>query len=252
MIKAVILAAGRGSRMLSLTQDRPKCLVEFLGRPLLDWQLAALRQAGVEDIAVVTGYRREALSGFGLTEFHNPDWADTNMVSSLSCAGQWLAASPCLVCYADIVYRARAVRELLACDAPLAVAYDPDWLALWRTRFDDPLADAETFRLRDGHIVEIGGKPSTVEEIEGQYMGLLRFTPQSWQALEALRAGLDRRVRDRLDMTGALSRLIARGYPVRAVAARFPWAEFDSARDLERVERWVSDGGARFQGGQDA
>lgn len=236
MTKAVILAAGRGSRMLSLTEDRPKCLVEFRGRPLLEWQLAALRRAGVDDIAVVTGYRREALSRFGLVEFYNPDWATTNMVSSLSHAVDWLERGPCLVCYADIVYQAPAVRELLACDAPLAVAYDPDWLALWRARFDDPLSDAETFRLQDGLIVEIGGKPATVEEIEGQYMGLLRFTPESWRALDALRAELDRPARDRLDMTGALSRLIARGYPVRAVAARFPWAEFDSARDLDRAD----------------
>ena len=47
-MKAIILAAGRGSRLLSLTEDRPKCLVEAGGKPLLAWQIEALRGAGIQ------------------------------------------------------------------------------------------------------------------------------------------------------------------------------------------------------------
>lgn len=83
-MKAIILAAGRCSRMKDLTDDRPKCLVELRGKPLLEWQLIALRAAGISEIAIVTGYKRELLCNRGLHEFHNPRWADTNMVSSLA------------------------------------------------------------------------------------------------------------------------------------------------------------------------
>lgn len=79
-MKAIILAAGRGSRMKGLTDQKPKCLVELRGKTLLEWQLKALREAGVSEIAVVTGYRRELLAAYGLTEFHNPRWAETNML----------------------------------------------------------------------------------------------------------------------------------------------------------------------------
>jgi hypothetical protein len=76
------------------------------------------------------------------------------------------------------LYSADAVRSLIDCLAPLAVAYDPAWLALWTRRFGDPLLDAETFRLDpSGHLLEIGNKPQRVEEVQGQYMGLLRFYP---------------------------------------------------------------------------
>lgn len=235
-MKAIILAAGRGSRMKALTQDRPKCLVEYGGRPLLSWQLEALRSAGVEEIAVVTGYQREMMAGLGLREFHNPRWEETNMVASLACAEQWLAGGPCLVSYSDIVYERSAVEALLGSSWELTVAYDPDWLPLWQARFGDPLLDAETFRIDvSSRIREIGLKPSTVAEIQGQYMGLLRFSPAAWEAMRSMRAGLEPALRDRLDMTGALQRLILSGYAVHGLPVRCRWAEFDSAEDLRRV-----------------
>jgi len=61
-MKAIILAAGRGSRMKNLTDERPKCLVELRGNPLLDWQLAALLEAGIDRIAIDTGYRQNRAS----------------------------------------------------------------------------------------------------------------------------------------------------------------------------------------------
>ena len=101
-MKAIILAAGRGSRMKHLTDTQPKCLVELNGKSLLDWQLKALRDAGITEIAIVTGYRRQLLVNRGLIEFYNPRWAETNMVSSLACADEWLTTEPCIVSYSDI------------------------------------------------------------------------------------------------------------------------------------------------------
>lgn len=233
-MKAIILAAGRGSRMQSMTEANPKCLVELHGEPLLHHQLRSLREAGIEEVAIVTGYRSDMLQGYGDHQFHNPRWAETNMVSSLATASEWLRAGPCIVSYSDIFYESGAVRLLMESDSPLAIVYDPDWERLWRDRFGDPLLDAETFRLGEGDaLTEIGGKPETVDEIEGQYMGLLRFTPQAWEDFEAMRQALSDQRRDKLDMTSALQNTIDRGnIPVTAIAYRGSWGEIDSAEDL--------------------
>jgi choline kinase len=238
-MKALILAAGRGSRMKDMTDDRPKCLVELRGRALLDWQLAALRGGGIGDIGIVTGYRRELLAGRGLVEFHNPRWEQTNMVTSLESADAWLAAEPCIVSYSDIFFDASAVASLVASSADLAVTYDPHWLAQWRKRFADPLSDAETFRLNaDGSLKEIGNKPETVEEVEGQYMGLLRFTPAGWGEVRRLRSELEPAVRDRMHMTGTLQKIIEAGrVPVHAVRYAGEWGEVDSQDDLRALSQ---------------
>ena len=79
-MKAIILAAGRGSRMNELTYDKPKCLIEINGKTLLDWQLEAIKSVGINEIGIVTGYKREMLSVYKLIEFYNPNWETSQMV----------------------------------------------------------------------------------------------------------------------------------------------------------------------------
>lgn len=246
-MKAIILAAGRGSRMGELTSDGPKCLVPLAGRPLLEWQCAALRAGGVTEIAAVSGYRQESLLGRGLTRlFENPRWAESNMVTSLSCAAAWLRDGPVLISYSDIFYPAELVRALRAVTGPsITLAYDPFWRDLWDRRFPDPLSDAETFRIGpDGCLLDIGRTPSGYEEVEGQYMGLFRMTPEGWQAIEALRATLPPDQQDRMHMTGTLSALLGRGEVIRTVPVAAPgvWGEVDSATDRSVYEQGIAAG----------
>ncbi len=225
--------------MQNMTDDRPKCLLELRDKSLLDWGIDSLTEAGITEIAIVTGYKREMLAGRTTTEFNNPRWMETNMVSSLACAQTWLRSEPCIVAYSDIFYEASAVASLMTLNADLAITYDPNWLALWTQRFGDPLLDAETFRLRaDGTLAEIGNKPKSVEEIEGQYMGLLRFTPLGWAEVERIRSSLTQEARDRMHMTGTLNEVIgAERIPIAAAAYSRPWGEVDFADDLRFYEK---------------
>lgn len=235
-MRAIILAAGRGSRMKNLTETRPKCLVELHGKALLDWQLEVLYSAGIKEIAVVTGYKRELLANRGLTEFYNPRWAVTNMVTSLACAESWLQDQPCIVSYSDIFYKISAIQSLMTCNANLAVTYDPNWLVLWMQRFGDPLLDAETFRLKPGSqlLDDIGEKPNSIEQIQGQYMGLLRLTPEAWFEINRIRGNLNESERDSMHMTGTLKRVIDAGnVEICAVPYTCEWGEIDSESDLE-------------------
>ena len=233
-MRAIILAAGRGRRMKGLTDDRPKCLIDVQGKPLLGWQLESLRQAGITQIGIVTGYKRELLTGWGLEEFHNPSWANTNMVSSLACAAAWLESDVCIVSYSDIFYGKEAAEVLMKSTAALALTYDIGWQTLWTKRFGDPLLDAETFRIAsDGTLLEIGNKPGSLDEIQGQYMGLLRFAPEGWREIERIRAGLEPVERDNMHMTGTLQRVIEAGR-IRVIGLPYSgrWGEVDSAEDL--------------------
>lgn len=241
-MKAIILAAGRGSRMKDLTDDRPKCMVELDGETLLSRQIRTLRSSGASEIAVVTGYRRDMLADQADREFHNPRWAETNMVSSLATAAEWLQQAPCIISYSDIFYGADAVRQLSESYAPLAITYDPNWQDLWTRRFGDPLLDAETFRIAaDGNILEIGKRPSKLDEIEGQFMGLLRFTPEAWHELDTMRMKMSDDARDKLDMTGALQRIIERGnLGVKGIRLSGDWGEVDSADDLRVYQSALS------------
>jgi choline kinase len=244
MMRAVILAAGRGSRLGHLGDDRPKCLVELEGKPLIERQIAALRRGGVDEIGVVRGYRAEMIDFPGLSYFANQRWAETNMVMSLAAAAPWLRTGPLIVSYADIFYRSELVRGLAGAPGQLVISYEREWRRLWTRRFADPLADAETFRIdAAGQLLEIGGKTARTDDIEGQYMGLFKFTPAAWSAVEALLSTLDSSVRDRLDVTRLLRLLIAgKQLPISTFGTNGQWGEIDNPEDVALYRDMVRDG----------
>lgn len=235
MTKAIILAAGRGSRMGAMTDATHKSLCKIRGKRLIDWQIEALRGAGIQDIAIVTGYRREDLVNLGLKEFHNPRWNETNMLSSLSVAKAWLSAGPCVVSYSDIFYKSEAVKLLLGSTDPISITFDPNWLEQWRGRFSNPLDDAESFKIRgDGTLLEIGKKPKNVDEIQGQYMGLFKLTPRGWQAISSIMNQLDDKSFAKMHMTSAFELIIQRSnLKIKAIAYVDFWGEVDSQSDLK-------------------
>jgi len=244
MMRAVILAAGRGSRLRHLGEGRPKCLVELEGKPLIERQIAALRRGGMEEIGVVRGYRSEMIDFPGLSYFANDRWAETNMVMSLAAAAPWLRSGPVIVSYGDIFYRNELVRGLAAAPGQLVISYDRAWRSLWTHRFADPLADAETFRIdAAARLLEIGGRTTNIENIMGQYMGLLKFAPSAWSIIEALLSKLDRPDRDRLDVTGLLRRLLAtKELTISAFPTEGQWGEIDNPEDVALYEHMIRKG----------
>ncbi|MBT5860812.1 MAG: phosphocholine cytidylyltransferase family protein [Alphaproteobacteria bacterium] len=240
-MRAIILAAGRGSRLKGMTDAQPKCLVELAGQPLLHWQIAALRDAGIDEIALVTGYKSEVLEAKGLPTRHNEDWQNTQMVASMLCARD-LMDGPVIVSYSDIVYSADAVRTLMDTPADLGIAFDRDWARQWQERFEDPLSDAESFRTDGaGRLIEIGARVASMAEPEGQFMGLMKFSPASLGWVDGI-MGSDEDLKRNMDMTAMCSRLISAGKSLTAVDVTGWWCEVDDQNDLKVAEAMVADG----------
>jgi choline kinase len=239
----VIVAAGRGSRLGELTADRPKCLVPFLGEPLLVRTLRTLEEAGCTGVTIVGGYRHDQLEPYVAERpetrrlILNDDWASTNMVWSLMCAAEQLSAEPCVITYSDIFYSEGIVRSLILDSSPIRVGYDPSGRELWEARFEHPLSDIEKFSLDAfGAIRSIGGKPTNLADVEGQYMGLLATEPGGFARLSAAFASLCLERRRTVDMTTLLGLVLERGDKLAAVPNVDPWGELDSAADIAFFE----------------
>lgn len=247
---AVILAAGRGSRLGPLTDNAPKCLMQLAGRSLLEHHVAALRETGLERIEVVTGYQAAQIQRLMLPTVHNPDWERTNMVASLLCARDALRSERDLIVgYGDIVMEPKVVAALLDAPGDIATVIDQDWLSLWQQRSESPISDAETLRMTaDGRITEIGGKPRSLDEIQGQYIGLTKFTRAGKDMLatfvNSVRGGATRLPRplETAHFTDLLQGLILAGHEVRAAKIRGGWLEIDTREDLALYEHGLQDG----------
>jgi L-glutamine-phosphate cytidylyltransferase len=144
-----------------------------------------------------------------------------------------------LLCYGDIVYSREILQALLKSKADIAVAIDLDWESYWRARNEDPLDDAETLKLAaDRRILEIGQKPKSLAEIEGQYMGLMKFSAKGLQLLkktfhDAKSTGnLRGKTLEKAYMTDLLQAMIDLHYRLDAVSVRVGWVEVDTVSDL--------------------
>ena len=256
-MKAILLAAGRGSRLAPLTDDRPKCLVEVGGAPLLHWQLEALRGSGVREVVVVRGYCRSLIQGRGLRLIDNEDWNHTNMVQSLYCALDELSGNV-LIAYTDLLYRPEVVDAAKASAASVGVVVDHDWHRLWQQRMEDPLSDAETMRLGPGgEILELGQEPSSLDQIDAQYIGMIRLSAAGAESMrrtliDAKRAdergeyvfGSNRRFADAY-MTDLLMGMIREGLTVQSIPIHGGWTEVDSLEDQRLADRMSQ--GTEFQ-----
>lgn len=244
MTKAIVLAAGQGSRLRPITNETPKCLVPLCGHPLLTWQTAVLQRSGIHDIAVATGFCSDQISDLGYPCYYNPNFEKTNMVTSLFNAGEFFDDTEDLVVvYGDIVFQTENLQQLLSSESQVSLMIDTAWRNLWSARMNNPLDDAETLILDDEqNILEIGKKPSSYEEIQGQYTGLIRIRRDVLGQVTDFYNNLDRDATydgqsfDNMYMTSFLQRLINFGFEVKGSLVESGWLEVDSCADLEAYE----------------
>lgn len=233
--RAIHLAAGQGTRLRPITDDRPKPLVELDGTTLLERNVDTLNEVGVNDQIVVTGYMAGRIDDLGYETVYNDIFDETEMVYSLFCAEEQFPDDRDLVIsYGDILYDSAVANALLDCTAPLCVVVDHEWETLWSERFDDPLEDAETLQI-DGNdrIREIGSEPAEMSDIEGQYIGLLKVRADYVNKFTNVYQKLSNDGSEAVEMTHFIQHLIDTGWDIQSVPIEGNWLEVDTTEDLE-------------------
>jgi len=242
-MKMIILAAGEGSRLRPHTLDKPKCMTPFNGQPVINHILDAAKRAAITDIVIVDGYKKEALEKHLAKEnvsfVSNDDYASTNMVSTLFCAEKEMTGD-IIISYSDIIYHSELLLKLKKSRAGISVLIDKNWLELWSMRMENPLADAETLKVDShGNITEIGKKPRSLADINGQYIGLIKISSSALDKVKSFYHNLDQNALydgksfHKMYMTSLLQLIIERLAPVKAVPVAGGWLEIDSVDDLK-------------------
>lgn len=230
-MRAVILAAGQGTRLYPHTKDKPKCMVEYQREPIISHTLRLFQEKEFSEIVCATGYKEEMISFPGLVKAFNPRFADTNMVYSLFSVPD-VELEDVLISYGDITYREEVLNTVLSTSGEAVVAVDRRWRELWELRMEDPLTDAETLKLKENNqVIEIGKKPKSLAEIEGQFIGLIKLSSGVLKILKNI--FLETQNSDNMYMTDLLQAYIEQVQPLTAAFIDGGWLEFDTPSDLE-------------------
>jgi choline kinase len=209
-------------------------MVELEGRPLVSYQIEAMRACGIQDITIIAGYKAESINLGGVDKLINVDYANTNMVATLMCAKEILD-DDLIVSYGDIVYGKEVLEKLLSTDSEVSVVIDKQWRKYWEARMDNPLKDAETLKLDSkGYIKELGQKPKNYGEIEGQYIGLMSFQKEILPYIIELYNEIGSETKN-MYMTDFLMSIASSIAPLKAVEIENGWIEVDQPSDLEHI-----------------
>ena len=249
-MKAIILAAGMGTRLGNHTENIPKAMLPVRGEALIQRQMAILRRVGLEDIVVVTGYKKGAIDFPGVRYYHNPDYAATNMVESLMCARPEFNTD-ILVLYSDILFTPEHLRTIAAITEDFAVLVDKNWREYWKMRYGAVEHDMESLEINeDGEIIDIGRPAEHSLQIDYRYVGINKFSRKGIKEMLAL---YDRKAGQASAwsqsgkefrqgyLTDLIQEIIIDGNKVKAVVIENGWLEFDTTNDYEQIE--LEDGG---------
>lgn len=240
MEKAILLSAGKGSRLLPLTADRPKCLIELSGRSLLEWQLDALQGAGISDILVVTGFRDDLVDAVavprrGVRTLFNPFYHVADNLGSVWMARSEFDRDTLLLNGDTLVSPSLLARVLAAETGPIAVTVD-----------EKESYDADDMKvLRDGDRLLRVGKALADGAYNAESIGLIAFRGEGGRQFAGQ---VDRMMRQpdgtRRWYLRAIDALASAGADVRTVSIRGEeWQEVDFPEDLEKAKaltaRWA-------------
>lgn len=227
--RAILMAAGLGTRMRPLTERVPKPLVTVRGQPLIETVLAALWARGVAEVAIVTGHLGEQFRPLAAREprvrlIENPDYARKNNLSSLAVAAEFLEQGDCFICEADLF----VADERLLCQAFPRSGYLGKFVAGWS---EDWLFETDGA----GHILRIGKGGRDCFNMAG----ISFFRQADGERLaQAIAQAAAKAENDGLFWDEVADALVQRGelelavYPVEANAI----VECDTVEDLRSIE----------------
>ncbi|WP_428491251.1 phosphoenolpyruvate mutase [Rhodopila sp.] len=236
-IRAIVLAASRGTDLDAATADRPKCMIDVRGTPLLFRLLGTMDECGVNDIAVVRGYRKQAIPTTGITVIDNDAYADTGEAASLACALPRLEGETVLV-YGDVLFRRYILDQLLASDADITVVVDSAHTAAANPRDLVSASIRNTGFYHDDEPALLTGIAADPATASGQWIGLIHLSAHGARLVrDELAAMGEEGVLDNADLPALLQRLI-RHHPVAVHYITGHWLDVDNTADLAEARNF--------------
>ena len=243
--KVIIVAAGLGSRLECLTQDRPKCLLELNGKSILQHQLEVYHQSNISDISVVRGHMKECFRSESLSYFDNDDYKTNNILNSLFCAEEKIFGDV-IVSYSDIIFEKNVLSKLLSSTHDISIVVDIDWQSSYVGRHSHPISEAETVRFDNNfEVMKIGKGSSPINEVSGEFIGLLKlsgvgaekFKKHFHIAKEAYAKKPFQRAKNfqQSYLTDLMQEMVDQGVKIHCLDVKGGWKEIDTVEDYQNA-----------------
>ena len=244
-IKALIIAAGLGSRLKKHTENLPKCMLDFGGKTLLQRQLEAYNKNNIKDISLIRGYKKEKINYKGLRYFENKDYKNNNILNSIFYAEKIINGN-IIISYSDILFDPTVVQRTMESNHDISVVVDIDWRGYYVGRKDHPISEAENVIFNSNNEVEKIGKINTGnEEVHGEFIGMIKLSNRGAEIFKEHFHRLKKiywnkpfqraKIFQKAYLTDFIQELVDIGIKVHCVIIESGWKEIDTVEDYKKA-----------------
>jgi phosphoenolpyruvate phosphomutase len=243
--KALIIAAGLGSRLKKHTENLPKCMLDFGGKTLLKRQLDAYKNSGVKDISLIRGYKKEKITYKGIKYFENIDYRNNNILNSIFYAEKIINGN-IIISYSDILFDTSVVQRTLESNHDISVVVDIDWRGYYVGRKDHPITEAENVIFNSNNEVEKIGKINKGnQDIHGEFIGMIKLSERGTKIFKENFHRLKKiywnkpfqraKTFQKAYLTDFIQELVDVGIKVHCVIIESGWKEIDTVEDYKKA-----------------
>ena len=247
-MRAIILAAGVGLRLNQHTKDVPKALLDLNGKSILERQISLLREYGVNEIFVVTGYKREKYVLKDIEYIFNPRYSETEQLASMMVARTKIF-DDVLVIFGDILFDSQILQQILASNDDIAIAIDLNW----EKSYNDGLCNShpldEPVLINQKKVLRISYKQTDTmieNQTVGEFLGIIKLSAngsrtiiKKYEELEKSHVGRfhDANSLEKAKLADILQELIDSKIEISFIPVNGKWCEIDTPKDLERAKK---------------
>ena len=248
-MNAIILAAGSGKRISEDVKDLPKSLLMVNGKPIIAYQIQALKQAGINDIIVITGAHSEKFETENVRYIKDHHYNEHDILGSLLEAKDFLK-NDVLVLYSDIIFESKILRQILDSKGDVSIAIDMAWEKMYEGRIGHPKYEAENVQLNKAKkIIKIKKNIENKNNDVGEFLGIIKFSPygsglfvKQYEELIKTHVGTFQQAPSvsKAYLTDMIQELVDYKIDVEPVIISGKWCEIDTNQDLERAQKMFS------------
>ena len=238
------------SRLRTLTNDKPKCMLKLFNETLIERQIKIFNNCNINDITIVTGYMSEMIDIPDVNYVKNKNYETTNINESLFCALE-PSSSPILVTYSDIIFEQKIIQQMLEFTGDIGLAVNLNWKKYYQNRNMHPLSEAENVLVENGKILQIRKNISKSLENQqiGEFLGIMMLSSEHVKILLERYSYLKKNhvgtfhnssSLSNAYITDMLQEIINCGINVNPVFTEGRWFEIDTQEDFKNAEKLIN------------
>lgn len=237
-MKAIILAAGRGTRIPQVTKNKPKCLIKINKKTILERQISFLRKLKIKDIIIIKGFKKNKILIKQIKYIENKNYKKNEQLDSLFCAKSEFT-DDLLILFSDIIYDFSIIKKIYYQKKNLiTLAVDKNWKSRYKFRFDHPVEQADKVKINKKNNITKIGKKLKIEETNGEFLGILKVSKNGCKViLENFKKYKKNQNTANKQIHDFLKFLINKGVYISSLSVQGKYMEIDTFNDYKLAKQ---------------